>query len=38
MPMRIKMIIATLMLMASMGMNAQIKVGYQTVSAKIAEQ
>ena len=31
------MIIATLMLMVSMGMNAQIRVGYQTDSAKIAE-
>ncbi len=31
------MIIATLMLMVSMGMDAQIKVGYQTDSAKIAE-
>ena len=31
------MIIATLMLMMSMGMDAQIKVGYQTDSAKIAE-
>lgn len=34
--MRIRMIIVTLMLMASMGMDAQIKVGYQTDSAKIA--
>ena len=35
--MRIKMIITALMLMVSMGMDAQIKVGYQTDSAKIAE-
>ena len=35
--MRIRMIIAALMLMVSMGMNAQIGVGYQTDSAKIAE-
>ena len=35
--MRIRMIIATLMLMVSMGMDAQIRVGYQTDSAKIAE-
>lgn len=31
------MIITTLMLMVSMGMDAQIRVGYQTDSAKIAE-
>ena len=37
MTMRIRMIIATLMLMVSMGMDAQIRVGYQTDSAKIAE-
>ena len=37
MTMRIRMIIATLMLMVSMGGDAQIKVGYQTDSAKIAE-
>jgi len=37
MTMRIRMIIAALMLMVSMGMDAQIKVGYQTDSAKIAE-
>ena len=37
MTMRIRMIIATLMLMASTGMDAQIRVGYQTDSAKIAE-
>ena len=37
MTMRIRMIIATLMLMVSMGMDAQIKIGYQTDSAKIAE-
>ena len=37
MTMRIRMIIATLMLMVSMGMNAQIRAGYQTDSAKIAE-
>lgn len=37
MTMRIRMIIATLMLMVSMGIDAQIKVGYQTDSAKIAE-
>lgn len=35
--MRIRMIIAALMLMVSMGMNAQIRVGNQTDSAKIAE-
>ena len=35
--MRIRMIITALMLMVSMGMNAQIRVGYQTDSAKIAE-
>ncbi len=35
--MRIRMIIAALMLMMSTGMDAQIKVGYQTDSAKIAE-
>ena len=34
---RIRMIITALMLMMSMGMDAQIKVGYQTDSAKIAE-
>ena len=34
---RIRMIIAALMLMVSMGMDAQIRVGYQTDSAKIAE-
>jgi len=37
MTMRIRMIITALMLMVSMGMDAQIKVGYQTDSAKIAE-
>ena len=38
MTMRMKgMIIMTLMLMVSMGMDAQIRVGYQTDSAKIAE-
>lgn len=37
MTIRIRMIIATLMLMVSMGMDAQIKVGNQTDSAKIAE-
>lgn len=37
MTMRIRMIIATLMLMVSMGMDAQIQAGYQTDSAKIAE-
>lgn len=37
MAMRIRMIITALMLMVSMGMDAQIKVGYQTDSAKIAE-
>ena len=37
MTMRTRMIIATLMLMVSMGMNAQIRVEYQTDSAKIAE-
>ena len=37
MTMRIRMIIATLMLMMLMGMDAQIRVGYQTDSAKIAE-
>lgn len=31
------MIIAALMLMVSMGMDAQIRVGYQTDSAKISE-
>lgn len=35
--MRIRMIITALMLMVSMGMDAQIRVGYQTDSAKIAE-
>ena len=35
--MRIRMIITALMLMVSMGMDAQIKVGYQADSAKIAE-
>ena len=36
--MKIKgMIIAALMLMVSMGMDARIRVGYQTDSAKIAE-
>ena len=37
MTMRIRMIITALMLMVSMGMDAQIKVGYQTDPAKIAE-
>lgn len=37
MTMRTRMIIAALMLMVSMGMDAQIRVGYQTDSAKIAE-
>lgn len=35
--MRIRMIITTLMLMVSMGIDAQIRFGYQTDSAKIAE-
>ena len=35
--MRIRMIITALMLMVSMGMDAQIRVGYQTDTAKIAE-
>lgn len=35
--MRIRMIITALMLMVSMGMNAQIGVGYQADSAKMAE-
>lgn len=37
MTMKIRMIIATLMLMVSMGMDAQIKVGYQTDSAKMSK-
>lgn len=37
MTMRIRMIITTLMLMVSLGINAQIIFGYQTDSAKIAE-
>ena len=35
--MRIKSIITALMLVVSMGIDAQIRVGYQTDSAKIAE-
>ena len=37
MTMRIRMIITALMLMVSMGMDAQIRVGYHTDSAKMAE-